>query len=92
MPKKMKRKAKKKIKNTADITKIRVAWDKNRNLSLIVPEFNEKSITKRNILSYITSIFDRLSMKSTSHPIGKVIYRDLCDKRTFETQGTPNKY
>ena len=73
MPKKMKRKAKKKIKNTADITKIRVAWAKNRNLSLIVPEFNEKSITKRNILSYITSIFDRLSMKSTSHPIGKVI-------------------
>ena len=36
--------AKEKIKNTADLTKIiGVPWDKNRdNLSVVIPEFNEK--------------------------------------------------
>ena len=50
--------AKEKFK-TADLTKILgVPWDKNRgNLSLVVPEFNEKLITKRNVLTYIASIY-----------------------------------
>ena len=41
--------AREKSKNTADLTKILgVPWDKNSdNLSIAVPEFNEKLITKR---------------------------------------------
>ena len=43
---------KKKLK-TANLTKILgVPRDKNRdNLSVVVPEFNEKLITKKNVLS-----------------------------------------
>ena len=72
--------AKEKFKNAADLTKIlRVPWDKNRdNLSIAVPE---KLITKRNVLSYITCIYDPLGLLSASHIIGKVIYRELCDKK-----------
>ena len=69
--------AKEKFKNTADLTKILgVPWDKNRdNLYIVVPEFNEKLITKRNALSYIESIYDLLDLIPPSHIIGKVIYR-----------------
>ena len=57
-------------------------WDKNRdNLPVVVPEFNEKLITKRNVLTYIASIYDQLGLISTSHIIGKVTYRELCDKK-----------
>ena len=63
-------------------------WDKNRdNLPVVVPEFNEKLITKRNVLTYIASIYDQLGLISTSHIIGKVIYRELCDKkRSWDTE------
>ena len=51
--------AKEKLKNTKILG---VPWDKNRdNLSIVVPEFNEKLITKRNVLSYIASIYDPLA-------------------------------
>ena len=71
------------IKNIADLTKILgVPWDKNRNnLSVVVPEFNEKLITKRNVLSYIASIYQPLCLISASYVIGKVIYRELSDKK-----------
>ena len=41
------------FKNTGDLTKIpRVPWDENRdNLFVVVPEINEKFITKRNAVS-----------------------------------------
>ena len=75
--------AKEKFKNTADLTKILgVPWDKNRdNLSIVVPEFNEKLIIKRNVLSYIASIYNPLGLISASHILGKVIYRELCVKK-----------
>ena len=75
--------AREKFKNTADLTKIfGVPWNKNReSLSIVVPEFNEELITKRNVLSYIASIYEPLGLISVSHIIGKVIYRDLCDKK-----------
>ena len=81
--------AKEKFKNTTDLTNILgVPCDKNRdNLSIVVPEFNEKLITKRNVLSYIASIYDTLGLTSASHIIGKVIYRELCDKkRSWDTE------
>ena len=57
-------------------------WDKNYdNLSIVVHEFNEKLIAKRNVLSYIASIYDPLGVVSASHIIGKVIYRELCGKK-----------
>ena len=50
-------------------------------MNIVVPEFNEKLITKRNALSYIESIYDLLDLIPPSHIIGKVIYRELCDKK-----------
>ena len=50
-------------------------------MSIVVHEFNKKLITKRNVLSYIASIYDPLGLISASHIIGKVIYRELCDKK-----------
>ena len=75
--------AKEKLKNTTDLTKILgVPWNKNRdNLPVVVPEFNRKLITKRNVLSYIASIYDPLGLISASHIIGKIINRELCDKK-----------
>ena len=68
---------------TADLIKILgVPWDKNRdNLSIVILEFNEKLITKRKVLSCITSICNPLGLISASHIIGKVIYLELCDKK-----------
>ena len=74
--------AKEKFKNKVDLTKILgVPWDKNLdNLPVAVPELNEKLITKRNILSYIASIYYPLGLISASYIIGKVIYHELCHK------------
>ena len=49
-------------------------------MSIVVPEFNEKLIAKRNVSSYIVSIYDPLGLISASHIIEKVIYRELCDE------------
>ena len=38
-------------------------------------------ITKKNVLSYIESIYNLLDLISPSHITGKVIYRELCDKK-----------
>ena len=72
--------SKEKFKNTADLKKILgVPWDKNRdNLFIVIPEFNKKMITKRNFLSYISSIY---SLISASHITGKVIYLEPYDKK-----------
>ena len=72
-----------KLKNTAERIKIlRVPSKKNcDNLSVVLIEFNEKLMTKKNVLSYIASTFVPLGLISTSHIIGKVSYRQLCQKK-----------
>ena len=50
-------------------------------MSIVAPEFNEKLIIKRNVLSYIASIYDPTGLISASHIREKVIYRELCDKK-----------
>ena len=72
-----------KLKNTAERIKIlRVPSKKNcDNLSVVLIEFNEKLMTKKNVLSYIASIFVPLGLISTSHIIGKVSCRQLCQKK-----------
>ena len=40
---------------------------------------SERQITKRNVLSYITSIYDPLGLIPATYIIGKLIYRELCD-------------
>ena len=74
---------KEKLKNTAERIKILGVPSKKNcdNLSVVLIEFNEKLMTKKNVLSYIASIFVPLGLISTSHIIGKVSYRQLCQKK-----------
>ena len=74
---------KEKLKNTAErIKTLGVPSKKNcDNLSVVLIEFNEKLMTKKNVLSYIASTFVPLGLISTSHIIGKVSYRQLCQKK-----------
>ena len=72
-----------KLKNTAERIKILGVPSKKNcdNLSVVLIEFNEKLMTKKNVLSYIASTFVPLGLISTSHVIGKVSYRQLCQKK-----------
>ena len=74
---------KEKLKNTAERIKILGVPSKKNcdNLSVVLIEFNEKLMTKKNVLSYIASTFVPLGLISTSHFIGKVSYRQLCQKK-----------
>ena len=74
---------KEKLKNTAERIKILGVPSKKNcdKLSVVLIEFNEKLMTKKNVLSYIASIFVPLGLISTSHIIGKVSYRQLCQKK-----------
>ena len=51
------------------------------NLSHVLSEFDEILTTKRNVLSYIASIYNPLGLISATHIIGKVIYREEYDKK-----------
>ena len=74
---------KEKLKNTAERIKILGVPSKKNcdNLSVVLIEFNEKLMTKKNVLNYIASTFVPLGLISTSHIIGKVSYRQLCQKK-----------
>ena len=74
---------KEKLKNTAERIKILGVPSKKNcdNLSVVLIEFNEKLMTKKNVLSYIASTFVPLGLISTSHIIGNVSYRQLCQKK-----------
>ena len=58
-----------------------VPWNKlTDKLSISIPKF-QQIVTKRNILSYVTSIYDPLGNISPCHVLGKVIYSELCDEK-----------
>ena len=74
--------AKQLFNNQQNCTKILgLVWDKKKDqISANVPKYQNKLVTKRNILSYIASIYDPLGFISPSHVIGKLIYRELCEE------------
>ena len=68
--------------NTSNTKILDLGWNKASNtLFVIIPTYQQKAITKRNILSYVASIYDPLGFISPSHVIGKAIYRELCDEK-----------
>ena len=78
--------AKEKFKKSANLTKILgVPWVKiGDNLSHVVPEFDEKLTTKRNVLSFIAHIYNPLGLMFAIHVIGKIIYREEYDNINFK--------
>ena len=81
----------KKNLKTANLTKILgVHWDKNRNnLSIVVPEFDEKLITKRNVLSYIASIYEPLGLISAVILSEKLFAVSYVTRKFLGTQKSP---
>ena len=58
-----------------------LTWNKlTDKLSISIPNFQQR-VTKRNILSYVASIYDQLSIISPCHVLGKDIYSELCDEK-----------
>jgi len=56
-------------------------WDKeNDTLSVRFPE-SEACFTKRNILHTLASIYDPLGVAGPITLLGKLIYRDVCDRK-----------
>ena len=58
-------------------------WDKeNDTLELTMRRFTEEEpVTKRSILSHLSSIYDPLGMLSPTTVEGKRIYREACDEK-----------
>ena len=75
--------AKQLFPNKTSNTKILgLGWNNaSDTLFIIIPTCQQKSITKRNIISYVASIYNSLGFISPSHVIGKAIYRELCNER-----------
>ena len=68
-------------KNTSNTKILSLGWNKaSDTLFVIIPTYQQKSIAKRNILSYVALIYDPLGFISPSHAIGKVIHYELCDE------------
>ena len=58
-----------------------VSWNKlTDKLSISIPKF-QLGKTKRNILSYMASIYDPLGIISPCLILGKVIYSGHCDEK-----------
>ena len=71
--------AKQLFPNKTSNTKILgLGWSKaSDTLFIIIPTYQEKSITKRNIISFVASIYNSLGFISPSHVIDKAICREL---------------
>ena len=68
-----------------------LGWNKTTDkMNIEIRQFNERQITKRNILSYIASIYDPLGLISSNHVMGKLIYRGLCDLKIPWDEETPD--
>ena len=68
-----------------------LGWNKiTDKINIEIPQFSERQITKRNVLSYIASIYDPLGLISASHIIGKFIYRELCDLEIYWHEEVPD--
>ena len=58
-----------------------VTWNKlTDKLSISIPKF-QQTVTKRNFLSYVASIYDPLGIIFPCHVLGKVVYSKLCDEK-----------
>ena len=65
-------------------------WDKkNDTLSVRFPE-SEAGDTKRNILHTLASIYDPLSIAGPITLLGKLIYRDTCDRKLAWDEEIPH--
>ena len=66
--------------NTSNTKILDLGWNKaSDTLFVIIPIYQRKTITKRNIFSYAASIYNPPRFILSSHVIGKAIYRELCD-------------
>ena len=55
-------------------------WNKEKdNISVVKPIPKEKRPTKRNILSELASVYNPIDLISSSHLIGKILYREVCE-------------
>lgn len=73
-----------------------LSWDKqNDTLELIMRRFTEEEpVTKKSIISKLSSIYDPLGMLSPTTVEGKQIYREACDEMrgwTNEISDPPRK-
>lgn len=67
--------------SSSDTKILGLGWKKTSDkVNIKIVNFSEKMFTKRNVLSYIASIYDHLVLISSSHMIGKLINRDLRDQ------------
>ena len=58
-----------------------VPWNKLTDKLLIsIPKF-QQTVTKRNILRYVASIYDLLGIIFHRHVLGKAMYSELCDEK-----------
>ena len=61
--------------------KLGVPWNKlTEKLSISIPKF-QQIVTKRDILSYVASIYDPPEIISPGHVLEIVIYSELCDEK-----------
>ena len=78
--------------NTSNTKILGLAWNKaSDTLFAIIPTYQQKAITKRNIHSYVASIYDPLGFILPSHVIGKVICRELCNEKVPWDAGLKRK-
>ena len=54
----------------------------NDTLSVVTLTFKKNhQLTKRNILSDLTSVYDPTGLLSPAHLIGKILYREICESK-----------
>ena len=74
------------LTSSNETKKFDIPWNKlTDKLSTSIPKF-EKRITKRNISSYLVSIYNLLGIISRCHILGKVMYNEHCDGKFREIQ------